>query len=240
MPKENLGGFGGQSHPTCGQPRWPRSANAYAVAVPSHAGYQEAAAWSRALRRGIRYAAPQLPKSGHLRIARTGHLRIALTAWLRAADEVGPRHWASFTRRPARGSRKPLAGPGQAGGGGVRGMLVEVVRIPAPGPVICGFKACCGEANARGARSRIRLARPSARALTGAVAMSIRSRTGLFDRSHHGTASEVTRRTRAAAGVGSRSPNQLASVDDRVVSGGFRVRRVRVAGAGAGNSRVVS
>ena len=49
MPKENLGGFGGQSHPTCGQPRWPRPANAYVVAVPSHAGYQEAVAWFRGL-----------------------------------------------------------------------------------------------------------------------------------------------------------------------------------------------
>ena len=30
MPEENLGGFGGQSHPTCGQVRWPRPDPAYA------------------------------------------------------------------------------------------------------------------------------------------------------------------------------------------------------------------
>ena len=56
--RKTSGGGGGRSHPTCGQPHWPRPANAYAVAVPSHAGYQEAVAWSRALRRGARYAAP--------------------------------------------------------------------------------------------------------------------------------------------------------------------------------------
>ena len=51
MPKENLGGFGGQGHPTCGQPRWFGPANAYAAtpAAPAQSLCRRTPATSRRL-----------------------------------------------------------------------------------------------------------------------------------------------------------------------------------------------